>query len=735
MAMLELGIAHSANFLVEIMELLLLFLLILVMVLVIILIISRSKIQRIKKQSNQVQDITQQAARIGSWEWDILNKTTRFSQTGLEILGLDTKTPQIPDEQFIARIYEPDRENFNCAFKEALNENKTFMGEFRCDMQKPFKRWFMCNGEVTEQHEGQPSKMVGMHHDITKTVLLRNTQRAMNNILSDIIRHEPLDTLLSKICSVTHQIEPSIYCVIYLAIDDTQPFKIHYSNTIPQSLLNILYSITLVDKNSELFQTLNHNGTLHIERLLELKCWKSANQIHNTLGLNSFYGQQIIYNQQSSKGALCLYLQDDAIPTDIINDMLDSISSVVSVAIEGQIQADNKQNIQLQLYHSQKMDSLGHLTGGIAHDFNNILGSIVGYNSLSRKLAIKIKNEKLLSFINEVNIASERARDLISQMMIFSRSEPSKNISVEVVPVIKEVLQLVKSTIPSSITINHQFEKGLKNIQINPVALHQVILNLVVNAKDAISDQVGDITVRSYAFNQKGCKCLSCHQNFDGEYLCIEVTDSGAGIPSELMERIFDPFFTTKDIGRGTGMGLSVVHGILHDVNAHISGHSVPDKGTTITLFFPPITDSKNDDDNNSTINSKHSGPIGHNEHIMVVDDDISLSLLYEEILTGYRYKVSRFDNSQVALEHFLEDPDKFSLILSDQTMPFMTGAEMANKMLSKRPGLPIIICTGFSEVFNETDAQEIGIIALLKKPVDMYQLLELIHETIQAKD
>jgi len=381
------------------------------------------------------------------------------------------------------------------------------------------------------------------------------------------------------------------------------------------------------------------------------------------------------------------------------------------------------------------MESLGHLTGGIAHDFNNILGSIVGYNNLARKISIRQNDHKLNQFLNEVSTAAERARDLISQMMIFSRSEPSKNIMVQVQPVIKEVLQLVRSMIPSSISITHQFESNLEKIKINPIALHQVILNLLVNAKDAISTQVGEISVRVYRTTQTSAKCISCHESFGGTYICIEVIDSGTGIPTELMERIFEPFFTTKDIGRGSGMGLSVVHGITHEMDAHICATSDPNRGTSIRIYFPPMTDDNNNEKDKQLLKTETTPPVGNGEHIMVVDDDIPLGLLYEEILVAYGYNVGCFDNSQLALEEFFNHPDKYSLILSDQTMPFMTGDEMAKQILSKRKNMPIIICTGFSEILNEDDVDKIGIRAILKKPVDMYKLLDLVEETIKENN
>jgi len=669
---------------------------------------------------------------IGSWDWNIKDKSIHFSDTAISILGLTTENTTLSDADFMKLIYKSDRKKHLAALKVAFKTGKPYRVEIRCELNQPAKRWLDSRGEIFFDDNNQPYRMIGMHQDITHTVIQRQMQLAMKDVLQKIIEHEKLEQILIKICSAIHQIEPSIQCVIYLSSEDQEQLKLHHCENIPQSLKHILNSINIKDENSELMQTLLQTEQLYIGELNKLPTWQSANQVLNTLNISAYYGQPLFCNQQTTQGAICLYLQDKKIDSKVIDQILDTASQVAAVAIEGQLQSDKQQKIQQQLYHSQKMDSIGHLTGGIAHDFNNILGSIVGYNSLAKKIAAKEDNEKLNNFLNEVSTASERARELISQMMIFSRSEPSKNIAIDSRPVIKEVLQLVKSMIPSSISISYHFEKNIKNIKINPIALHQVIMNTLINAKDAIDNNVGNISINLYQSVMKNKKCIACHDAFNGEFVCLEISDTGTGIPSELIERVFEPFFTTKEVGRGTGMGLSVVHGIIHEVNGHIAITSFPDKGTLIKLYFPAIIEKEQSEDSNIFV-AESKASIGNGEHIMVVDDDVPLSLLYEEILHSYGYEVSRYDNSQVALEAFLKTPNDFSVIVTDQTMPFLTGDEMAKLMLMERPDLPIIICTGFSEKIDQHTAKEIGIRALLKKPVDMYKLLDLIDETIKS--
>ncbi|PCJ48162.1 MAG: hypothetical protein COA74_09865 [Gammaproteobacteria bacterium] len=692
-------------------------------------------IRKIIQQGQKIKQelfISQRAAKIGSWNWDIKKKTIHFSDTAIKLIDIDDVESPLSNTKFFSHIYKPDRANHLVKLKAAMKYGKAYQVEIRCNTQRPFKRRLLSKGEVFFDGQNQPYKMIGMHQDITQTVIQREMQERMRQILQNIIEHENISSILSKICTAIHEIESSLYCVIYLQNNSVskKDLTLHYDKSLPPTLIHILNSITIEDSNSEMQQTRRQKNALYIDNIAQEHSWKSANLMLEPLHISAFCGQSIFDNTQNCNAVICLYIQDNLIPREIIDQILAMASSIAAVAIEGQHQSDNQQKIQQQLYHSQKMDSIGHLTAGIAHDFNNILGSIVGYTSLAKRLAAKKNDEKLDDYLNEVVIASKRARDLISQMMIFSRSEPSKNISIDAKVVIKEVMQLVKSIIPSSITINHHFEKDINKIRINPIALHQLIMNLLINAKDAMKSNVGEISIKLLQVKLDSYKCMSCHDSFSGQYVCIEIKDSGSGISSQIINHIFDPFFTTKEIGQGTGMGLAVVHGILHDCGGHVSVLTKPNPDTSFKLYFPAISEQEKTESIDSLLPDEIIS-IGSGEHIMVVDDDIPLSLLFEEIINSYGYNVSRFDNSQVALQAFLTAPDDYQLIITDQTMPFLTGDEMAKQMLSVKPELPIIICTGYSEHLNEELANKIGIKTILTKPVTINTLLEWINRTL----
>ncbi len=688
------------------------------------------KIKKLNKQIYQESYITQKAAKIGSWDWDITNKCIHFSDTALKILDLEPHHRTLSNADFFALIFKADREKHLAALKAATNLKKPYRVEMRCNTQRPYKRWLDSRGEILFDKNNKPYRMIGMHQDITQVVIQRHLQEKMKTILQNIIEHQELHQILSKICDAIHEIEPSIYCVIYLTTDHSDKAQLIHSKSIPDALFHVLNSISIEEANSELQQTLKQSGTIYIEQLDKLESWKSANQLLNSKNITAFCGHSLISNKHTTEGAVCLYIEDNSIPREILNQILDITSGIASVALEGQHQADNQHEIQQQLYQSQKMDSIGHLTGGIAHDFNNILGSIVGYNSLAKKITTHDNNEKLSKYLNEVSIASLRARDLISQMMIFSRSEPTKNVLVDSMPIIKEVLQLIKSMMPSSITISHKLKADTSNISINPVALHQVIMNMLINAKDAAKDEKGSIFISLTEETIKKNKCSSCHQTFQGNYVCITIQDTGTGISSNVVKNIFDPFFTTKDIGQGTGMGLSVVHGIVHDSEGHVTVRSSSRTDTVFKLYFPAHALANQTKEGDHFISEEHSEQ-GNGEHIMVVDDDIPLSLLFEEILESYGYRVSRFDNSQLALEAFMHKPSDFNLILTDQTMPFLTGEELAKKVQSLKPELPIIICTGYSEKLKHSSANDLGISYLISKPIDMYRLLDIINDAL----
>ncbi|MDH5423626.1 MAG: transporter substrate-binding domain-containing protein [Gammaproteobacteria bacterium] len=417
--------------------------------------------------------------------------------------------------------------------------------------------------------------------------------------------------------------------------------------------------------------------------------------------------------------------------------LLDSEGNLLGLAGSGRDVTKQKESerqqelLQRQLAQAQRIESIGQLTGGIAHDFNNILGSILGYGELS--LSVLERNppiEKIRPYLTEIIRSGERARDLVKQMMVFSRDSVNKPHSVNVAQFIDELLSMLRPVIPSTIEITTEIDKDLPAIVIDSVMTLQMLLNLCINARDAMGGSGRlTISVKPKQIMQKMCD--SCHNVFSGEYIQFRVGDTGAGINSELTSSIFEPFVTTKDVGKGTGMGLSMVHGIAHKHLGHICVNSEPGK-TTFKIYLPV----GNVADDSSVVNNNDSNIIINDNgvhHILVVDDELIIAELLNEILSSHGYRVTVKHNGQDALKAFTNNTGEYDMVITDQTMPNMTGKDMAIKILNVKPSLPIILCTGYSEQINEEEARKIGIRAFLRKPVNTNDLLKLIPKVLTA--
>ncbi|MGW8248699.1 MAG: hybrid sensor histidine kinase/response regulator [Acidiferrobacterales bacterium] len=397
--------------------------------------------------------------------------------------------------------------------------------------------------------------------------------------------------------------------------------------------------------------------------------------------------------------------------------------------------AEKKQrDLELQLIQAQKMEALGQLTGGIAHDFNNILASILGYTDLARGMKPPLDVDKLHDYLEQVYRAGERARDLIAQMLTFSRRSTSSEMSpVPLVPVIKEASKMLRPMLSKSISldvINHVNSE--QSVNSDPVQLHQLIVNLCVNARDAVGDK-GKIEIDIDKLSVSDETCDSCHQPFSGEYLRIGVRDDGAGMDPEVISQIFEPFFTTKDVGKGTGMGLSTVHGIVHNHDGHIRVHSRPGKGTEFDIFLPAVSTAAVTGDEPglpqlSEVNGRH-------QRILVVDDEESISDLIREQLTQFNYEITSFSDGASALAHFLKNMDRYDLVITDQAMPNLLGTEMARQMLKIRPNLPIILCTGHHDPAQAGDLESLRLSAHLPKPVSAATLIATVSEVLAKKE
>jgi len=389
-----------------------------------------------------------------------------------------------------------------------------------------------------------------------------------------------------------------------------------------------------------------------------------------------------------------------------------------------------RKHLQKQLQQAQKMEAIGQLTGGIAHDFNNILSSILGFAELSRDISEEQNDPDLYNYLSEVVQAGQRASDLIKQMLAFSRGTALSPTAMKLDTVVEEVTRLLKSTFPSSVQINLDLD-DVPEVKIDPVNLHQIVMNLCINARDSMIGK-GKIQIKIRQTEIISRECSSCHNRFSGFFTELSVSDNGSGINPEQIERIFEPFFTTKEVGKGTGMGLSMVHGILHDNNGHILVESGAE-GTTFRLLFPPAEKKEIQE---KPVPNPFSviADWAKKGNILVVDDDPSIALYLSELLKLSGYTVSKETNSLKALEHFTSKPESFDLLITDLTMPDMNGKELTEKILAVKKEFPIILCTGFSEELTEENSGKFGVSRLLFKPIRPEVLLPIVNELLQQK-
>jgi len=402
-------------------------------------------------------------------------------------------------------------------------------------------------------------------------------------------------------------------------------------------------------------------------------------------------------------------------------------------------QAEEKQDLlQRQLLQAQKMESLGQLTGGIAHDFNNMLAAILGYTSLAVEyIKEKNKDEKLQDYLNEITLAGNRAKQVVTQLLAFSRSGVGSELQVlDVADLLNESIEMIRPLLPSTIELFSQISSDETKLMANPVMIHQVLMNLCINARDSIIEY-GRIEFEINKILVEDEICSSCHKPISGDFIEVSITDTGTGIDAKNFVHLFDPFFTTKEIGseKGTGMGLAMVHGIIHEHDGHIIVDSTVGKGSKFSLLFhlyrgKDITESEiinsSEDNQVNTIKSIDRAT-GYN--ILCVDDEQSLVTLMKEILEDQGHHVTAFTDSEMALLNFKEQPNQYDLVITDQTMPKLTGAEMAKAMIQIQENILIILCSGYSENFDKTDAEIIGVMAYLEKPLDIKFLFELINK------
>lgn len=400
------------------------------------------------------------------------------------------------------------------------------------------------------------------------------------------------------------------------------------------------------------------------------------------------------------------------------------LHSTIEIALYKHQVERERRVLEVQRRQTQKIEAIGILASGVAHDFNNILGTILGYTELLLGEFPDGAREK--DYLEHIYTAGERGADLVRQILTFSRSQEQKLTPIRIAPLIQESLKLMQATIPANIGISQSIQPDCPCIMADATQIHQVIINLCTNAVQAMRAKGGILDVRLDAMThdpaQEEIPGLAA-----GAYLKFAVSDTGAGMTSEVQERIFEPFFTTKAIGEGNGLGLSVVHGIVKGHHAIITVKSTPGQGAAFSIFFP-VTEAPE-------APAERSGvmlPTGKRGAVLIVEDERALADVYAVALTKLGYSAAVCHTGQDALDLFRADPQRFDVVFTDQDIPNMTGVQLSRELRRLKPALPIILTTGYQDSLSAQESAEHGICHILKKPVKILTLIQVIQQTLK---
>jgi PAS domain S-box-containing protein len=385
--------------------------------------------------------------------------------------------------------------------------------------------------------------------------------------------------------------------------------------------------------------------------------------------------------------------------------------------------------LENQLRKAQKMEAIGTLAGGIAHDLNNILSPILGYADMIMRSSDP--STTVFQRSEKIQKAALRAADLVSQVLTFNRRNEEEKRIVRIHPVLREVIKLLKGSIPSTITIVDKIDRNCRSVEADPTQIHQVIMNLCTNAYHAMEEKGGILTVglNEKILSPSDIVAYASPECRPGIYLALEVSDTGCGMTEDVMERMFDPYFSTKEEGKGTGLGLATVYGIVKSCKGIIRVKSKVNQGTCFMILLP-VAGAENTAEKGETHGK--SQKTGSGERILVVDDDKDIALMCQEGLETLGYQVTSFFSSEEALDFFKREGHYINLVITDQTMPGKTGFDLAKEILSIREDVPIILCSGYAGAVSKGKIEEAGIKSFIMKPVTVEALSKKIQQLLK---
>ncbi|MBI4666161.1 MAG: PAS domain S-box protein [Nitrospinae bacterium] len=616
----------------------------------------------------------QKTAKLGLWEYDIAKGEIILSSGTKLILGVAGESDKMTVDEYFSIIHPADRGVARLAIMDSLDYTKPINLDYRVKPANGEERVVHHYAENFYGKDGSLERMVGALKDIT------DRARANEDLARLAMAVEQADEaiVITDISGIIQYVNPAFERITGYARAEA------------------------IGQNPRILKSGKHDHQYYANM------WKTISSGHVWRG-------HIINKNKAGE----LY-EDEA----VISPLLDKAGRIINyVAVKRDITREVE--LEKQVRHSQKMEAMGALAGGIAHDFNNILSSIIGYTEMAMD-SIPERFEAQ-DDLREVLRAGRRARDLIKQILTFSRQSEKDMRPILPHMIIRESLKLIRASLPAKVSVREDIDVNSGVVLADPTQLNQVLLNLISNASHSMSAQGGEIKVVLAHREVKETMPAVAGLIRPGQYVTLCVSDMGHGISKEDMERIFEPFFTTKALGEGTGLGLAIVHGVITSHDGAITVESEPEKGSTFCVYLPRIEAT-------AEIEVEMGGetPRG-TETIMVVDDEEPVVKVLKRSLARLGYKVEAFTDPLAALDFFNSAPERFDLVITDHSMPKLSGLMMVERMVATRPDIPVVILTGASSVVSLEQANTLGIRGVINKPVTNAELASVVRRAMDG--
>jgi PAS domain S-box-containing protein len=636
--------------------------------------------QKLIRESEEDLKESQRIAHVGSWRLNISTNKVVWSEELYKIYGFDPTLPPPPYTEHM-KLFTPESwDRLSASLARTSETGIPYELELEMVREDEKNGWMWVRGEAEKDSEGIIIGLWGVAQDITD----RKRDEETLSLQSEIINRMSEGVSLVGEDGIIIYTNPEFETMF--GYDSYEMRGLHVS------IVNASTEKNPEKTAEEIFNILNIKGV-----------WSGEIQNVKKDGTTFWSAVNVTAMEHSKYGKSFVSVHTD-------------ISELKQVKNE-------RKKLEAKLQQAQKMESIGNLAGGIAHDFNNLLFPIIG---MSEMLLEDLPQDSLEhENAQEIFNAGKRAGDLVKQILAFSRQSEHKMTPIRIQRVLKEVLKLCRSTIPSNVEIQETIDWECGLIMADATQLHQVAMNLITNAFHAIEEKSGFIDITLKKIELKIGEIPNSLLPPD-QYIQLSVADNGVGMSQRVQQKIFDPYFTTKEMGKGTGLGLAVVYGIIKGHKGDIKVYSEEGKGSTFHIYLPLMKTNAMPVIENQSLYL----PTGI-EKILLVDDEISVAKLEAQMLSRLGYQVTEQTNSSEALNEFKTNPENFDLVISDMTMPNMTGDQLAKEILSIKPNIPIIICTGFSERINKEHTEVIGVKGFLMKPVGKFDMAQMVRKVL----